>query len=180
MKFSAEGGSTDSKNYLRLKDKDSARGVFVGDPYEFRMHWVGGRSVLCSEDANCKHCAMDLKSSFRFRINFIIKGENGYEAKIFEQGWTTYNALKELHEGDYNLENHLMKISRSGSGQHDTTYSIIPVPKGEITAEQAKALVKVPLHDLKHKEEAQVKDSPDKDPNWIPEPAFDTDSEIPF
>ena len=66
MKFKEATGAMDSKNYLRLKDKESAKGLFVGEPYEFRQHWIGNRSSLCSEDAACPQCSTGLKSSFRF------------------------------------------------------------------------------------------------------------------
>lgn len=178
MKFKIEG-STDSKNYLRLKDKDSVKGLFVGDPYEFRTHWAGQSSHLCSEDNNCERCASGEKSTFRFRQNFIVKNETSYESKILEQGWTVYCTLKGLHEGEYDLEKHLMVISRVGSGKNDTTYSIVPAKNGEVTPTLAATLAKVPLIELRHKEEfleAPVK--PHKD--FVPEPAFDNDEQIPF
>ena len=184
MKFTAEAGSMDSKNYLRLKDKESVRGLFIGDPYVFRMHWVQNKGVLCSEDNMCSHCSIGLKSSFRFRVNFMVNiAPEKYEAKIFEQGWTVYDAMRQLN-GDYDLEKHLVKISRSGSGPSDTSYSVIPVPKGEITPELTKVLGMIKLHDLRHKVDSdKISTStdvqvPNKD--YVPEPAFDSDQEIPF
>lgn len=177
MKFPVEAGSMDSKNYLRLKDKESAKGLFVGDPYHFRMHWVQNKSVLCSEDNQCPHCNQGLKSSFRFRISFITKDGDDYVAKIFEQGWTVYETLQHLN-ADYDLEKHLVKISRSGSGPSDTSYTILPVPNGELTPELAKKLAAVPLHDLRHKLDAEKTTT--KRNNFTPEPAFNSDEEIPF
>jgi len=54
MKFKENSGAMDSKNYLRLKDKESARGLFVGDLYEFHSHWGTNRSYLCSDDEKCR------------------------------------------------------------------------------------------------------------------------------
>ena len=74
--------------------------------------------------------------------------ENGaYVSKVWEQGWTIYQTLEGLNE-DYNLEEHLMKITRKGSGQNDTTYTILPVPNGGLSKEQLQAVSTVPLPDL--------------------------------
>lgn len=154
MKFTAEAGSMDSKNYLRLKDKESAKGLFVGEPYHFRVHWVTNKTVLCSEDNQCANCNKGIKGSFRFRISFIVKEGANYVAKIFEQGWTVYEALQHLN-GDYDLEKHLVKISRSGSGPSDTSYAIIPLPDGKVTPPLAAKLALIKLHDLKHKLEPE-------------------------
>lgn len=177
MKFEARG-STDSANYLRMKDKESVKGALVGDLYTFKTHWAGNQSELCSEDNLCPKCATGDKPKFRFRVNFIVKGESGYEAKIFEQGWTVYEALRALHEGEYDLEKHLVTISRSGSGKNDTVYTITPAKNGEITPKLAAELVKVQLIDLKHKKEEAKKETKDKD--FVPEPVFNSDEEIPF
>lgn len=181
MKFRSEAGATDTKNYLRLKDGESATCIFMGDPYEFRTHWANNKSVLCTEDARCAQCSMGEKSAFRFRVNVIIKETTGYVSKVFEQGWTTYIALKNLHEGDYNLEKYVMKISRKGSGPHDTSYSIIPIPKGDITPQIASKIVSVPLQDLKHKDDpATDKAQETQKDDFSPSPAFNDDDEIPF
>lgn len=178
MKFKADSGAMDSKNYLRLKDKDSVKGLFVGEPYEFRKHWVGNKTAACSEDTLCAHCAAGLKSSFGFRVNFLIKENETYVSKVFEQSWTTYEAMRNLNQ-EYDLEKHLVKISRSGSGPTDTAYSIIPVPNGLVTPELAKKLMLVPLQDIKHKDEPErIESKPLL--NVVQEPAFDTLEEIPF
>lgn len=181
MKFKSEAGAADSKNYLRLKNGESAIVIFVGDPYEFRTHWANNRSVLCTEDKSCPHCNMGEKSTFRFRANVIIRDATGYISKIFEQGWATYLALKNLHEGDYNLEKYIMKISRKGSGRHDTSYSIIPVPTGEITPAIASRIVGIPLQDLKHKEDpVMAQGENQKDSEFVPMSVFDDEDSIPF
>lgn len=182
MKFKEASGAGDSKNYLRLKDKESSKGLLVGEPYDFKSHWVGNKTVLCSEDNLCANCAQGFKPGFRFRVNFIVKEGEGYVAKVFEQGWTVYQALSQLNQV-YDLEKTLVQISRFGSGQNDTTYSILPVPKGEVGPDLAKKLAAVPLHDLKHKDEPQRVESKGTgkvDANFVPEPAFDSDESIPF
>ena len=184
MRFKSEGGGAmDSKNFLRLKDKESAKGLFVGDPYEFKVHWNGKASDLCTQDNRCAHCSLGDKPKFRFRMNFIIHENGTYIAKVFEQGWNTYLSLKELHEGEYNLENHLVVISRSGSGANDTRYSILPAKNGDLKPDQLRAVMSAPLQDLTHKEEPRYNNNVGSgkiDPDYAPEPAFDDDEKLPF
>lgn len=179
MRFNAGGASTDSKNYLRLKDKETVKGVFQGEPYEFRTHWNGRQSDLCTENTKCPHCAAGLKSKFRFRINFVMKEGEAYVAKIFEQGWTVYNTLKEL-SNEYDLENYIVKITRSGSSINDTNYSIVPMASGAVLPQTKSLISKVELINLKHEEPKEEKlDSLPKS-NFSPVLAFNSDEEIPF
>lgn len=137
----------DGKNYLKLKDKEVVRGIFRGDPYLFRTHWFAQKSVVCTSE-QCSHCKNGEKSSFRFRINFIIKENDVFVPKIWEQGWTVYMQLKSLHESDYDLEETTMKVSRRGSGKDDTTYTVLPLPNGRVGAETEAKLSTIPLHNL--------------------------------
>lgn len=181
MKFKA-ASAMDSKNYLRLKDKDTVKGIFQGEPYEFKTHWNGKQSELCSEDSVCPHCAVGLKAKFRFRINFVMKEGDAYVAKIFEQGWTVYNTLKDLST-EYDLENYIVKIGRSGSGINDTVYSIVPVPSGAVLPQTKAILQKVELMDLRFESKDQPQPSKEGkilDPDFKATPAFDSDEEIPF
>lgn len=167
MKFSkerAEGG----KNFLKLKSGESVRGVFRGDIYEFRQHFekAENKGYLCLESEACEFCQQGKKSSFRFRLNIVIKENETYSVKIYENGWGVYEMLKTLHE-DYNLETHLMKITRNGSGT-DTTYSILPVPNGQLSEKQMADIKAVDLLDLKMKPKQQ-EETPEL-----------TDEDIPF
>lgn len=164
MKFSAEGGTSggiDGKHFVKLKDRESIVGVFRGDPHDFRQHWVNNRSSICS-GSECKLCADKNKNTFRFRVNFITKENEVYVAKVFEQGWTVYEQLKALHEGDYPLDKTIVRITRSGTGQQ-TTYTIIPVPKGDITPDIEKKLSVVALHNVIDlgKDDVDVNDAQD-------------------
>lgn len=162
MQFNSSSDSgVDTKNFVKLKDKESAIGVFRGDPYDFRQHWVDKRSVLCTgAEKGCKLCAEKVKDGFRFRLNFITKENGGYVPKIFEQGWMVYEQLRALHEGDYKLDKTIVRITRSGTGQN-TSYTVIPVPKGDVTPEIEKTLAAIKLHDLKNleKKDSQVSDA---------------------
>lgn len=168
MKFREK--STGGKNFLKLKSGESIRGVFRGDIYEFRQHWdiQTKRSILCLAPDICPKCQAGEKSTFRFRLNFVTKENETFVAKVFEQGWGTYECLKSLHEGDYNLETYLMKITRHGE-LTQTTYSIIPVANGALTKEQEEKISQVKLNDLSH----EISKSSD-------EPELTDADEIPF
>lgn len=165
MKFDQEvqsgGGSND---FLKLKDQETATGVFRGEVYHFRTHWLGSKSDPCTGQG-CSHCASGNKPKFRFRLNFVT---NDFNVKIFEGGPQIYNMLKELHSSDYNLERSWVKIKRNGTGT-DTNYLILPIPNGIVQDKHEQKLVTLKLHDLslsKQTASAQVN-----------EPAFD---DIPF
>lgn len=148
MKFKAqnEGGGGSGLPFLKLKDKESVRGVFRGEPVDYRQHWVGGKGQVCT-GAGCKSCEQGNRSGFRFRLNFIVNENGAFVSKVWEQGWTVYEQLSALGE-DYNLEEHTIKITRNGSGKDDTTYSVVPVPNGALSKEQLQQVSTVKLHDL--------------------------------
>lgn len=149
MKFRDLTANSIGKDLLKLKPGEEARGVFRGDPVDFRQHWANNRSTICPGRDKCDICRAGgetAKTSFRFRMNFVINENGAYVAKIFEQGKGTYEALRQLHQ-DYNLEQNQMKIRRVGSGK-ETTYSILPVPNGTLTKEQEKAVAAIKLHAL--------------------------------
>lgn len=144
--------------FLKLKDKESVYGVFLGELYEFFTVWKDGKSQVASETTP--------KSAFRFRINFVVKEGNEYVAKIFENGATVYHDMKGLHE-EYDLEKIVVKMTRNGAGL-DTTYSLVPILKIPVSAE----VKKVALQALEHNE------PPAKKSDGTPMPT--ADDEIPF
>lgn len=146
MRFIAksEGGI---KNRVKLKSGESIRGVFRGDPIDFKQHWVNDRGITCSGTNECGPCEEGKKPSFRFRINFVTSENGVYSAKVFEQGWNAYVAMRSLHE-DYNLEKYVVKITRTGSDKQTTKYSIVPMPNGEVTPDLEKKIAEIELNDL--------------------------------
>lgn len=161
------------KSFLKLEDGKSVYGVFRGEIYEFRQHWVEGKSSLCPGKATCKNCQEGTKPSFRFRLNFITVENGAWTAKIFEQGWTVHEQLRAIHEGDYDLEKHQVKITRHGKGT-DTTYSIIPVANGLINSPQEKDISQVKLYDLRHdapasttQGDSEIDETVDDFPNFV-------------
>lgn len=163
-------GADSSKDRIKLKAGESIKGVFMGEVHEFRQHWADNKPTLCPGQNDCSKCANGEKPSFRFQINLVVKENDAYVAKVWEQGWTVFLALKSLHEGGYDLEKYLMKISRTGSTKNDTVYSIVPVPNGLLTPAQLKEIAQVKL--------IQLTDEPIKQSKGRPvEPLEDT---IPF
>jgi hypothetical protein len=179
MKFK-DTNNAGSKDYLKLKPSEPTRGIFMGDPYEYRIHWVNGKTVNCESPNGCAQCDLGNRSSFQFKINVIVKENEAYMAKIWQQGITVYNALKALH-ADYNLEKHVMKLTRNGTTKDDTTYSIIPVKDGQINIEMAGKLKDIKLHNFGNTPQQGF--SPDVEPFQTPD---DSDfipnepTEVPF
>jgi hypothetical protein len=132
-----------SKNFLKLKDKESVEGIFFGEIHEFSQVWDGGKSFVVPEGTP--------KASFRFRVNFIMKEGSVYSAKIFENGAIVYRQLGELHE-EYDLPSTVVKITRNGTGT-DTTYSILPLLKKTVTPELKEHLKTVELQELETKKD---------------------------
>jgi hypothetical protein len=152
-----------SKNFLILKPGEVARGVFAGEVFAFKQHWLKAqkRGVVCPGFEKCEICAkvtddMDDEEKkkywpgFRFKVNFIVNENGAYTAKILEQGATVYDAIVAL-AADYDLKKHLIKITRHGSGV-DTTYSIVPVANGQLDAEKLALVSQIVLLPLKAKE----------------------------
>src|SRR5687768_5022416 len=119
-----------SASYLKLGDGEKVRGIFRGNPHTFKVHWTGNASVPCQGKDACDLCAKGDRPKFRFKVNIIVKDGTAYVAKVFEQGFRTYDAMRNLHaelkEQGLGLDKVVVTISRNGSKQ-DTTYSILPV-----------------------------------------------------
>jgi len=145
LKF-REASEVSAKNFVKLKDGESIQGVFRGSVYEFRQHWKDNRGTLCT-GSGCALC-VEKKPGFRFRLNFITPEGGQQVAKIFEQGWTVYEAMRALHT-EYDLETTIVKITRYGTGT-DTSYSILPVKNGTLSEEQQAKLAEIPLLKLEH------------------------------
>lgn len=147
------GGAVLSKEvFIKLEDKEKVQGVFRGNPKIFKTHWNGKFGELCPESAGlgtCARCSNDEKSKFRFRINFITRQDGKWIAKVFENSYGTYQDIKALHEGEYNLEETCVTISRTGKGLNDTRYQVMPSKgNGGLTPDDFRAFLGIKLHDL--------------------------------
>lgn len=173
MKFKDNVTQKNNLDYLKLKNGESAMGVFKGDPYEFYQVYPSNDPV----PAGTKGAA------FRFKINFVTKEGATYVAKAFSQGVTIYNRLKYLNES-YNLEETVVKITRKGSTKDDTEYYIDAVgPKAQPTQAGWNMINKVELLDLMENVAKATKEpafDPDVEPWPEQAPPEEFHDEIPF
>jgi len=154
MKFNDKEKQASGGKYLKINPGESVNVVFRGDPVEYRIHWKGGKSFDCNE-SSCPLCEDGDKSSFRFKLNAIVKENGAYVAKTFEQGFMFYDSLRSLQGAGYEIENHVMKVSRIGSGK-ETTYSVVPVPNGNLSDAQLSALASVELQNLSGRKQKEL------------------------
>src|SRR6185312_16723655 len=125
MQFKAdEPSGLGGQFFIKLKDKESIVGVFRGDPYDFKQHWMQNGSQICP-GAGCNECIKGMKPSFRFRLNFVTNEHGKYVARVFEQGRAVYGQLASLNNSGYPLEKTVVKITRTGNDKA-TTYTILP------------------------------------------------------
>lgn len=156
---------TNSKLFLNLADKESVRGVFIGDMVEHYVKWVNGKTVESNED--------DPEAKVRFKCNFATADESGQlTAKIWDFSLTVYQMLKDINE-EYPLETTKLKITRNGV-KTDTTYTIMPLvgPKDVLTAQQLSVIGKMQLHSLGKQAT--------KSDEYKPEESYDDSDDIPF
>lgn len=130
-----------SKLFLNLKDKESVRGVFVGEPFAHYVKWINGKTVDSLES--------DPEAKIRFKCNFVT-ADDGPEliVKIWDFPSTVYQQLKDINE-EYPLETTKLKITRNGI-KTDTVYTIMPLvgPKDVLTAQQLSVINKMQWHPL--------------------------------
>lgn len=151
MQFRKDLPESGSKNYLKLKDKESISGIFMGELHEFFILWENKKSREVTEGTP--------DAKFRFRVNFVTKEGAVYVPKIFEQGSIVYRQLAELHE-EYDLEKTVVKITRNGTGT-DTTYSLLPLLKQVVTKDVADHLKQIELLPLEGKAAPSIESDTD-------------------
>lgn len=120
MMFTPRQKGIGKDNFIKLQDRESVIGVFVGEIFTFKRHWINDRGEICQGGKEkCQFCKDDPKTypSFRFRVNFI---NDTMCAKIFEGGGEAHDALC-LLDKKYDLSKTLVEIIRKGKGTR-TTY----------------------------------------------------------
>lgn len=162
MKFRKDLPEGGSANYLKLKDGESAEGIFRGDLKEFYSRFVAGKSEVVTEETP--------GARFRAKINFVVKDGPTYVPKIWELSQTTYQVLGELHN-EYDLEKTVIRLTRKGTGL-DTTYTMMPLVKTPIPEATLNLLANLELHSLEA--DVDIADTPITDGSPLP------DEEIPF
>ena len=125
MKFTKreiKSGGGGSEKYLRWQDGESKILILRGEPHEFYMKWVNGKSVMTGPT--------DPEGKSRFKINAIVSDNGNYSAKIWEFPLTVYNKLSDINL-EYALETTAIKVTRQGTGT-DTEYHLLPLLKVKI------------------------------------------------
>lgn len=129
---------TKTSLYLKLDSGESITGVLVGSPHVFYANWENGKKLESDTPR--------VGFKFRFKINLVHEVNGAFVAQIFEQGKMLYDDIVALHESGYNLEETMVRITRTGTGT-STRYSIVPSPKplspavlGEIRAVKLKRI----------------------------------------
>ena len=175
MKFPSSPSSGGDQTFFKIKPGETQTVVVRGEPYEFFARWEGNKSIHVREG--------DHGAKFKFRINLIVSevvsGNKVMSAKVWEQGPTVYNILKEMH-AEYDLVKTALKIKREGSGM-DTEYTILPV-RQELTPAQIKSVDAVQLQDLAADHRKEQKANAHNEPPFGDDepPPFDPTDEIPF
>lgn len=153
----------DSSVYLRLKDGESKVGIFRGEIHEFYCKWVNKKPVVVGPD--------DPDGGVRFSANFVTQE---LTPMVWEFGITVYSQLADINE-EYDLEKTMVKITRKGASQSDTTYTILPLLKTPLTAAQLAKIAAVPLNIL---EKPVVK--AEAPPPWEESDPGPDDTDMPF
>jgi len=130
--------------FVKLKSGESIEGVFRGEPY------------CCYEKfkERQEYATYVEGSSLKFKINFIVKENGSYVAKILKQGMTLAKQIRKL-----TLEcgmDTLFKLEREGSGKDDTVYYLIP--KGPVAPTSLQHIDAVPLLPLVANKESHEDD----------------------
>lgn len=157
-----------SKNFLKLKDGESVKGVFIGEIHTFHTKWINGKSVTTDNKDP------DGKVRFRNNIVMIDPQTNELLVKIWEFPWSVFKLIKDINS-EYPLETIKIKITRDGTGM-DTTYSVLPLvgPKDFLSKEKIEAINNLPLHQL------EKKASKNQAPSDSQELYDSSGSELPF
>lgn len=123
--------------FIKLKDGDQIEGVFVGEPHCFYSKF-GDRQEFTKWQEGL---------SFKFRINFFVKTEDGWNPKILTGGATVRDSLLDLRD-EYGMDC-IYKVKRVGSGKEDTRYPILF--KAKLTDEQKADIELIEPKDLTSK-----------------------------
>ena len=122
----------ESSIFIKLKDGQSIEGAFVGEPHIFYQKY--------QDRTEYPDWAEGL--SFKFKMNFILK--DGMKCKIYTGGATVRDSLID-NKNEYGLDA-WYKITRIGSGQKDTRYTIFY--KGPISEEEKAQINEIKLFEL--------------------------------
>lgn len=111
------GGSGD---YLRLKDGDRVKLRFASDP------------AVVTYDGK------------KLRYQWVVYNRNSKAAQIYESGPQVFGQLAELYPEWGDPKDFDVTLSRTGSGQFDTSYTVTPSPKSvDLTEEEQEKILAI-------------------------------------
>ena len=140
LEESAHGGDL----FVKLASSgDKVVGVFCGEPFAHKVHWVVDQYQNC-DGAQCEHCTAGNRASPRFVLNFYVIADG--EMRIFKGSRQWYEDVVKVRE-KYGLDAWAFEIERRGDkGDTKTTYTILPDNKLE--PDLIKKIQAAKLHDL--------------------------------
>lgn len=143
MNFEETPEVTKSSIFLKLKDKETIKGVFRGEPFGYFYNY------------ETKETANEQRPGFtkKYRVNFIIKENGAYVAKIWEFGTKINRQLFIMNKNyNYKLEQVMVSITRHGAPKDPKTeYFISPEPNWLVSPDLERIISQVKLHDLQNK-----------------------------
>lgn len=167
MRKNAGGGK-----FVTLKDGDEVEGCFAGvlkhglegegaEPLGVEVIWIEGKTSRYSVEYDPKiHNEDDMRVSFMWNVLVRGEAEDGSEdeMKIFQQGPQFFDQfIKHKDKKGYGF---WFTLSREGSGQFDTKYSLDREDK--ISDDDIEDVKGMQLHDL-DKEASNTRDDDDKE-----------------
>lgn len=159
-----EGGG----NFLKLKDGDQVKVVFVGEIFEFYQSWPFGGEKQIYDKPTAGACP-------RFKVNLALIENGKLTIKIWEFGLPIYIQLGDINEV-YPLEKTKIQLTRRGEGKK-TTYAILPLIKDAISYKLSVDIKGLKLNVLGQ----QPKTSTEQIENDTPWPTSENDSDsVPF
>lgn len=146
MKF--KGGSSGGGSglpFLKIKDGETIHAVFRGEPLE-------GYSNFQTKEWFPLEAGKQPGTTYRFRVNVIVKEGASYVAKVWEQGYERQQDIYRLVEDadqffSKKLKDVVVAITRNGSTKDDTKYSM-RLAKQQPEAATWKVIDAVKLNDL--------------------------------
>lgn len=129
-------------DYLKLKDGDRVKVRFASDP------------AVVTYDGE------------RIRYQWIVFNRKDKKAQVYEAGAQVFGQLADLFPEWGEPTAFDVTISRTGSGQFDTSYTVTPSPKSDPLAKEEQALV-----------DAALENFPGKKSRWLAD--VEADGQLP-
>jgi hypothetical protein len=155
-KFFKKDIPSDGGMFIKLRDGESVEGIFRGEPHEFYS--------VFGDKERTEYPDYVKGSSYKFKINFIVREEGKPVAKIYQGGVTVRRRLEYLFE-EFG-QDCVYKIARKGSGKDDTEYFLDK--KADLNPDQVANIDKLDLCQLTAKGEDKYAYAPPEDDSDLP------------